>query len=129
MPTQQPGDANRANLATSLSLLQRARARDQSAWDRLYYLYRPLVLHWCSRWGVRHEDADDVAQEVFRELADSLDTFQQDRPGATFRGWLRGVTRHRLLMHFRRADRQIPAEGGSAALSRLEEVAEQPGQD
>ena len=38
---QRPGQA------TSLSLLQRARANDQQAWARLTALYRPLVLFWC----------------------------------------------------------------------------------
>ncbi len=107
---------------TSLSLLHRARSREQAAWDRLYFLYRPLVLYWCSRWGVRHEDADDIAQEVFRELTASLPNFEEDRPGATFRGWLRGVTRNRMLMHFRQSGKQTQAEGGSSALFRLEQV-------
>jgi RNA polymerase sigma-70 factor (ECF subfamily) len=116
--------AKRAHPVTSLSLLHRARAKDQSAWDRLFYLYRPLVLYWCSCWGVRHEDAEDVAQEVFREVADSLSSFQEDRPGTTFRGWLRGVARNQLLMHFRRTGKHVQGEGGSSALKRLEQVSE-----
>ena len=119
-----PEGARQANPLTSLSLLHRARAHDPAAWDRLFYLYRPLVLYWCSRWGVRPSDADDVAQEVFLELANGLSSFQEDRPGSTFRGWLRGVTRNRLLMHFRRSGKQTQAEGGSSALTRLEQVAE-----
>lgn len=130
MPTEEtphpagPGGppAHGTSPLTSLSLLHRARAREQTAWDRLFYLYRPLVLYWCSRWGVRHDDADDVVQEVFREISDSLASFQEERPGATFRGWLRGVTRNRLLMHFRSAGKHAQAEGGSSALHRLEGV-------
>src|ERR1700732_4935583 len=64
-PAPESTPAVRANLQTSLSLLHRVRARDQEAWRRLFYLYRPLVLYWCSRWGVLHENADDVSQEVF----------------------------------------------------------------
>lgn len=33
----------------------------------------------------------------------------------TFRGWLHGVTRHRLLEHFRRLRRHIAAAGGTDA--------------
>src|SRR5439155_4050455 len=33
--------------ATSLTLLQRAQARQPAAWERLVDLYAPLVLHWC----------------------------------------------------------------------------------
>jgi RNA polymerase sigma-70 factor (ECF subfamily) len=120
-----PETAKEGALLTSLSLLHRARSREQAAWDRLFYLYQPLVLYWCSSFGVRHEDADDVTQEVFRELTDSLSSFQEDRPGGTFRGWLRGITRNRILMHFRRAGKHAQAAGGSAALARLEQVADQ----
>src|SRR5947209_6523065 len=95
-----PGGPNpRPNPATSLSLLQRARGRDQDAWGRLFYLYRPFVLYWCGRWGVHAEDADDVSQEVFRAAADGLGAFRHDRPGDTFRGWLRGITHNKVLMH------------------------------
>jgi RNA polymerase sigma-70 factor (ECF subfamily) len=126
MSDEQPHNrANpRAGLATSLNLLQRARGRDSAAWERLYSLYRPLVLYWCSRWGVRNEDADDVAQEVFRELSASLPTFRESEPGCTFRGWLRGSTRNRVLMHFRQAGKQAHAAGGSSAQDRLEQVAD-----
>src|SRR5262245_11200970 len=119
-----PAGANaRPGPVTSLSLLQRARGRDQDAWSRLYNLYRPLVVYWCSRWGVRGEDVEDVAQEVFRAAARSLDDFRHDRPGDTFRGWLRGIARHRTLDHFRRrhADQ---AAGGSDALQRLGDLSD-----
>ena len=71
--------------------LRRARERDRAAWDRLFYLYRPLVLFWCIQSGVRSEDVDDVAQEVFRELAACLRTGRVLRtPRARTRG--RGKT-------------------------------------
>ncbi len=117
-----PSPGGRRNLVTSLSLLQRARGREQAAWDRLHFLYRPLVLYWASCWGVHGDNAEDVAQEVFRELTDNLDSYREDRPGGTFRGWLRGVTRNCVLMHLRRAGKQVQAAGGSAAQQRLEQV-------
>ena len=132
---QEPGEAaggmagRRAAPVTSLSLLHRARAREPAAWERLFYLYRPLVLYWCSRWGVRQEDADDVVQEVFRELTGSLATFQEDRPGATFRSWLRGVARNQLLMHFRRAGKHAQGRGGSSALQRLNQISDPANDD
>jgi RNA polymerase sigma-70 factor (ECF subfamily) len=112
------------NPLTSLSLLQRARSRDEEAWRRLFALYAPLVTAWCSRWQVRGEDADDVVQEVFRAVSAGIDGFRRDRPGDTFRGWLRAVTRSKLLDHFRRCQRQPAAQGGSAFYSRLLEVPE-----
>jgi RNA polymerase sigma-70 factor (ECF subfamily) len=107
---------------TSLTLLERLRGNDPSAWDTMVRLYTPLVYHWCARGGVRGADADDVAQEVFRATVAGFAGFHRDRPGDTFRGWLRGVTRHMLLQHFRRSDRQPAASGGSAAFVQLQEV-------
>jgi RNA polymerase sigma-70 factor (ECF subfamily) len=85
-------------------------------------LYGPLVHYWCGRWGVRGADVEDLTQEVFRLALTSLDSFHKDRPGDTFRGWLRGITRHAVLMHFRRLGRQPRASGGSGALAALHEV-------
>jgi RNA polymerase sigma-70 factor (ECF subfamily) len=117
-----PADGVRRGPATSLSLLERARARDGEAWRRLVHLYHPLVLGWCGRTGVAGADAEDVAQEVFLAAAAGLGSFRRDRPGDTFRGWLRGITRNKVLEHFRRTGRQPRAAGGSDAGRRLAEM-------
>ncbi len=100
---------------TSLTLLARVRGRDDDGWRKLVAVYRPLVVHWCRRGGAG-EDTDDVAQEVFLAVADGLDGFRRERPGA-FRSWVRGVTRHKLLDHYRRRGRHpAAAAGGTTAL-------------
>jgi RNA polymerase sigma-70 factor (ECF subfamily) len=119
---QPPADGAASD--THLSLLERARANDPQAWSRLVALYQPLVLFWCGRGGVHGADADDVAQEVFAAAAAGLVRFHRDRPGDTFRGWLCGITRNQVLMHFRRIGRQPAAEGGSDAWLRLQGVAD-----
>jgi RNA polymerase sigma-70 factor (ECF subfamily) len=63
----------------------------------------------------------DLVQEVFAAVAPGLRTYRPDRPGASFRGRLRGIVRHKLNDHFRRGP--ALAEGGSEALHRLEGVA------
>jgi RNA polymerase sigma-70 factor (ECF subfamily) len=65
---------------TSLSLLERVKADDQQAWQRLVGLYTPLVCHWCARWQVTGADADDVAQDVFLAVAAGIEKFQRPRP-------------------------------------------------
>jgi RNA polymerase sigma-70 factor, ECF subfamily len=109
---------------TSVTLLQRLRANEPDAWRRLVQLYRPLAAYWCGRWGVRGPDADDVIQDLFQTAAQKLSEFRHDRPGDTFRGWLRGITRNLLLAHARRSARQPRGDGGTDALLRLQEVAE-----
>ena len=105
--------------STSLTLLGRLREADADAWNRLVALYGPLVAHWVRRGGVDGADAEDLAQEVFREVSQALPAFRRDRPGDTFRGWLRGVTRIAVLRHGRAAGRQPHAAGGTVALDHL----------
>jgi hypothetical protein len=64
---------------TSLSLLERVKADDQQAWQRLVGLYSPLVCHWCARWQVTGADADDIVQDVFLAVAAGIEKFQRPR--------------------------------------------------
>jgi RNA polymerase sigma-70 factor, ECF subfamily len=114
---------------TSLSLLDRARHHDEPSWRRLVTLYGPLVEHWCRRGGACPEDAADLTQEVFLAISQGLERFERRGPGS-FRGWVRGITRHKLLDYYRRAEGKAAAAGGSTALQRLHEIPDpQPGSD
>jgi RNA polymerase sigma-70 factor, ECF subfamily len=119
-----PRPRGEAGLVTPLSLLERMRAHDAAAWQRLIELYKPLVLFWCSRRGVHGPDAEDVSQEVFAATAAGLEQFRRDRAGDTFRGWLRGITRNQAALFFRRNNGKPHAEGGSANWAQLQDVAD-----
>jgi RNA polymerase sigma-70 factor (ECF subfamily) len=107
---------------TPLSLLERARTKDEQAWRRLTALYRPLVLFWCRQAHCPAGELEDVAQEVFAGVAAGLSHFRRDRPGDSFRGWLRGITRNQVLLYFRRNQGRPQPEGGSNALERLQDL-------
>jgi RNA polymerase sigma-70 factor (ECF subfamily) len=113
-----------ANASLSASLLQRLRSHDDQAWQRLMVLYGPTVLGWCRRAGLAPEDAEDVRQEVFRAVAQSLSDFRRARPGDSFRGWLWTVTRHKVIDHLRLQAGRPRAAGGSSAWQLLNEVPE-----
>lgn len=105
---------------TSPTLLARVKANQVGAWERLVELYAPLVGHWCRRASLVQEDAADVFQEVFRAVTLHLPEFRRDRPGDTFRGWLRTITQNKIRDLHRRQARQFPATGGSDAQLRLQ---------
>src|SRR6516165_9663281 len=108
--------------STSTSLLDQARARDARAWERLVFLYTPLVRWWCWRHGVdRPQDVEDVTQEVFTTAAVKLADFSAGAAGS-FRKWLYTITRHKAGDHYRRTRAQPAAAGGSAAHERLDEL-------
>jgi RNA polymerase sigma-70 factor (ECF subfamily) len=103
------------------SLLRRAIAREPDAWERLVGLYSPLVHHWCRQSGIAEHEIADVTQEVFAAVVSSLGEFRPNQPGTTFRSWMRGITRHKLLDSARA--REAPAAGGTDAQIDLEQVA------
>jgi RNA polymerase sigma-70 factor (ECF subfamily) len=108
--------------ATSKTLLQRLRANESEAWHIMVQLYTPLVRHWATRGGVRGMDIEDVTQEVLQAAATHLQNFRRDKPGDSFRGWLRGITRNMVLQHFRRSGRNPRGSGGTDALVQLQEI-------
>jgi RNA polymerase sigma-70 factor (ECF subfamily) len=110
--------------STSVTLLERLRGRDEQAWGRLVHLYAPLVYHWCQRAGVPAQDVADLQQEVFAAVAAGLDGFRRDRPEDTFRGWLRGIMRHKLVDYRRRRSSQPAAVGGTTVQRLLQETPE-----
>jgi RNA polymerase sigma-70 factor (ECF subfamily) len=103
-------------------LLERARARDPEAWRRLMDLYQPLVRGWCQGCALQDADVDDVIQEVFAAAAANLDRFHHDRPGDTFRGWLRVIARNQIHLHYRRLRDRPQGAGGSDAWRNLEQI-------
>lgn len=112
-----------------MTLLERIQANDPLAWDRLLGLYQPLVLSWCRRWGASEADSADVAQEVFVAVVSGIDRFRREREGDTFRGWLRGITRNKLLRLGERRRAQPLAQGGTDANLRMHELPDTPPDD
>jgi RNA polymerase sigma-70 factor, ECF subfamily len=111
MPDPVPSSERSGSTATSRSLLERVRGEEADAWDRLVSLYAPLVYYWCRRWDLNEHDVADVFQEVFLSVATHIAGFQKERPNDTFRGWLRTITRNKVLDHFRRLGREPGALG------------------
>jgi RNA polymerase sigma-70 factor (ECF subfamily) len=121
-PPDTPRSAPDPQQATSKTLLERLRANDSEAWRVMVQLYTPLVRHWATRGGVRGADVEDVAQDVLQAAATHMENFRRDRPGDSFRGWLRGITRNMVLQHFRRSGRHPQGSGGTSALVQLQGV-------
>lgn len=116
------GSASSISRATSLDLLERARAGDSAAWDRLVTLYAPLTFYWCRRRGLQEPDAADVVQEVFQAVATHLTPFCIRGPGGSFRGWLRTITENKIRDQFRRRGGDVHGVGGTEAQRRMHRV-------
>lgn len=111
-----------AELATSLSLIAGLRARSGPSWAAFVSLYAPLVVRWCDRQGLSDADVADVAQEVFRCVAQDLSGFVKETDAHTFRGWLSRITHRQIANFYRNRKHALPAAGGSDALSQLHKL-------
>ena len=108
--------------ATSPTLLDLAKEGDAHAWERLIFLYTPLVSWWCHRHGVQQpQDVEDITQEVFRTVVGKLGGFTKG-PTGSFRSWLYTITRYKAGDQYRRQRGQPAAAGGSDAQIQLENL-------
>ena len=87
------------NNETTRSSVIRAVAdtENEAAWQRLFDLYAGFVFSIARSKGLKEEDADDVVQIVFADLARNLPTFQYDRAKGRFRSYLTGLVNWRVM--------------------------------
>ena len=114
--------SDHSELRTSPSLLVRVQGNEAGAWTRFVDLYAPLVYHWCRRADLGPEDVADVFQDVFGSVAEHIGRFRRDRVGDSFRGWLRTITRTKIIDHLRRLENKPRAAGGTDAQMRFQAV-------
>lgn len=126
MPASDSDQPKRDHGVTSVTLIQKIRSGDESAWMRMVDLYTPLVCHWCQRWGLQSADVDDVAQDVFVTVSKNIESFRKEYAGDTFRGWLRGIARNKLYEFNRRSGSQATGAGGDDAQRRIAEIPDEP---
>jgi RNA polymerase sigma-70 factor (ECF subfamily) len=110
----------------SSTLLERLKARRPEAWERLVDLYGPVVYRWCRWSGVWAGDVPDVVQDVFAAVATHIADFHRQRPGDSFTGWMRTITRNKAYDHFRKQQGHPLAQGGTDAEAAMLRVQEPP---
>ncbi len=118
-----------SSLQTRPSLLARVREwSDAASWNEFHRLYRKLIYGLARRSGLSHADAEDVTQDVFKRVAETIHTFESDPNRGTFRGWLMNLTRWRIADKFgdkpkgeqlSGGARDSTATGGTGTLERL----------
>ncbi len=86
------------NESTRSSVLRAvANTENEAAWQRLFDLYAGFVFSIARSKGLKPEDADDIVQVVFTDLARNLPTFQYDRAKGKFRSYLSGLVHWRVM--------------------------------
>lgn len=99
--------------------LQQLRNGDRAAFRELVALYSKRVLNTCYRFVLEKEDAEDLSQEVFIEIYQSVKTFRGTSKLST---WIYSITVSKCLDHIRKRKRQKRITSLGRVLH-LEEVA------
>ena len=91
-----------SELRTRPTLLFRLRDwHDAASWEEFYRLYRLLVHGLAERAGLTHAEAEEVTQDVFKRVAETIHEFEADPQRGSFRRWLMNLTRWRIADKFR----------------------------
>jgi len=107
-----PGDP-KTPAESSIDLLERARAGDQSALNTLMSRHMPRLRRWASgrlpRWARDVADTQDLVQETLLQTFKRIDRFEARGDGA-LQAYLRQGVLNRIRDEFRRAGRRPPNE-------------------
>lgn len=119
------------SLVTRVSLLGRLHDwEDHASWEEFHRLYHRLVFGLARRSGLSEEEAEEVAQDVFKRVAETVHEFEADPARGSFKGWLMNLTRWRVTDKFRQRPAGVEAlatEGsGTGPLERIADEAALP---
>ena len=117
---------------TTDQLIEACLKGDQRAWEAIVHQYRRRVFNVAYKFVGRHDEAEDLTQEIFLKVFRALDTFDRR---ANFQTWLISISRNLCIDHYRsvRKEREIvdrhvdaadlsPAARGPDPLSTLQRL-------
>lgn len=109
------------------ALIQRCLHGDQLAWEAIVRQYRRKVFNVAYKFVGRHDEAEDLTQDIFLKIFKSLDTFDRR---ANFQTWLVSVSRNLCIDHYRSVrkeresiDREIDAADVAPATTEQSQMA------
>jgi len=101
--------------STSTGLLNGLHQADNHAlWREFDARYRPIILGFARRLGLRDEDAADAAQESLMSFLKGYREGNYDRSRGRLRAWLMTIVRRRVIDIQRAKELSRPARGSSA---------------
>jgi RNA polymerase sigma-70 factor (ECF subfamily) len=88
-----------ANIPADIDqIIERCLSGDQTAWEAIVRLHWRRVFNIAYKFVGKHDQAEDLTQDVFLKLFKSLDTFDRR---ANFQTWLISVSRNLCIDHYR----------------------------
>jgi RNA polymerase sigma-70 factor (ECF subfamily) len=79
-------------------LIERCLAGDQHAWEQIVRIHWRKVFNVAYKFVGKHDEAEDLTQDIFLKIFKSLNTFDRR---ANFQTWLISVSRNLCIDHYR----------------------------
>jgi len=116
-PAASSGDAIEA-------LIDRCLKGDQAAWEQIVRQYRRKVFNTAYKFVGKHDQAEDLTQEIFLKIFRSLHTFDSR---ANFQTWLISVSRNLCIDHYRSVRKERETIDREVDTSEMAPSAPEPG--
>src|SRR5688500_20186042 len=100
-------DSPAAQPATPDSLIEQCLTGDQVAWEAIVRQNWRKVFNVADKFVGKHDEAEDLAQDIFLQIFKALATFDRR---ANFQTWISSISRNLCIDHYRsgRKERQTP---------------------
>ena len=114
MPPDSPARPSPPENSTIEALIQRCLRGDQAAWDLIVRQHWRKVFNVAYKFVGRHDEAEDLTQDIFLKIFKSLNTFDRR---ANFQTWLISISRNLCIDHYRsvRKERETIDRGVDAS--------------
>ena len=106
------------------ALIKRCLRGDQTAWEQIVRQYRRKVFNVAYKFVGRHDEAEDLTQDIFLKVFKSLETFDRR---ANFQTWLISVSRNLCIDHYRSVRKERETIDRAVDASELSPVSKEPG--
>ena len=101
------------------ALIEACLRGDQHAWAAIMHRYRRKVFNVAYKFVGRHDEAEDLTQEIFLKVFKALDTFDRR---ANFTTWIISISRNLCIDHYRRVRKEREAVDRRVDASELSPV-------
>jgi RNA polymerase sigma-70 factor (ECF subfamily) len=101
-------------------LIERCLTGDQAAWEDIVRQHRRKVFNVAYKFVGRHDEAEDLTQDVFLKIFKALHTFDRR---ANFQTWLISISRNLCIDHYRSVRKERETMARDVDASQLSPVA------
>lgn len=119
-----PADQHVASTVSTDALIERCLAGDQVAWEQIVRQHWRKVFNLAYKFVGRHDEAEDLTQDIFLKIFKALHTFDRR---ANFQTWLISISRNLCIDHYRSVRKERETMARDVDASNLSPVSRERG--